>query len=80
MPTHKPNQEVKGLHNKNFKTLKKGIDGDTSRPENLVCSCTDKINMKMPIQTQCNPHTCSSDILYRNRKGNTKIFKYLPKS
>lgn len=80
MPTHKPNQEVKGLPNENFKTSKKGIEGDTSRLEDLTSSCTDKINMKTVIQIQCNLHTRSPDILYRNRKSNPKIFKYLLKS
>lgn len=47
MCTYKLNQEVKDLSNKSFKTLKKGIERDPWRLEDLLCLCIDKISIKM---------------------------------
>ena len=43
-------KEVKVLHNKNYKTLKKEIEQDTNRWKNILCSWIGRINIvKMSI-------------------------------
>lgn len=46
MPTYKPNQEVKGPNNGNFKALKKRIEGDTRRQEGPHVHALTKLTWK----------------------------------
>jgi hypothetical protein len=66
---------MKGLYNKNNKTLKKETEENTRRWKDLSCSWISKIHtVTMDIyQIQCTPHQNSNDILPRNRKINPKI-------
>jgi hypothetical protein len=72
-------KEVKDLYDKNFKSLKKDIEEDLRRWEDLPCSWIGRINSqnvclaKSHLQTQCNPHQNSNSILHRVRKGNLQI-------
>ena len=45
IPRNKPNQEVKDLYPKNYKTLLKEIEEDTKRRKNIPCSWIGRINI-----------------------------------
>jgi hypothetical protein len=73
-------KEVKDLYEKNFKSLKKEIEADLRRWNDLPCSWIGRINIvKMAIlpesnqQIQCNPHQNSNSIFHRVRKSNLQI-------
>ena len=63
-------KQVKGLYDKNFKSLKKKIE-DIRRWKDLPCSWIGRVNIvknghlaKSNLQIQCNPHQISNSILH----------------
>jgi hypothetical protein len=71
-------KEVKDLYDKNFKSLKKEIEEDLRRWEDVPCSWIGRINIvnlaKSNLQIQCNPHQNFNSILHRVRKVNFQIY------
>jgi hypothetical protein len=72
--------EVKDLHDKNFKSLKKEIKEDLRRRKDLPCLWIGRINIvklailpKSNLQIQCNLLQNSNSILHRVRKSNSQI-------
>ena len=68
-------KEVKDLYDKNFKSLKKEIEEDIRRWEDLPCSWIGRINIvkngylaESNLQIQCNLHQNSNTILHRTWK------------
>jgi hypothetical protein len=64
-------KEVKDQYDKNFKSLKKEIEGDLKRWKDLPCSWTGRINIvnngypaESNLQTQCNGPRNSNSILH----------------
>jgi hypothetical protein len=73
-------KEVKGLYDKNFKSLKKEIKEDLRRWKDLPCTWIGRIDIvkiailpKSIYSFSANPHQNSNSILQRIRKGNLQI-------